>query len=127
MLSQSQTGAEIENRDNFEDGPVIGAVAFDAVTLSDIQSLVDLRIPEGRAIEYKRDHYGRTDADKREFAADVCALANAGGGDLLIGGSVAMVVALWDALFAMSTLTGVRRSPRIPARGRRGGAGGDRR
>ena len=64
---------------------MIGGLAFDSITLDDIQLLIDRRIPEGRSIEYKADHYGRTEADKREFAADICALANAGGGDLLIG------------------------------------------
>lgn len=58
---------------------------IDQITVADLEALVENRIPEGRTLEYKRDHYGRKDEDRREFAADVSALANASGGDLLIG------------------------------------------
>lgn len=61
------------------------AKAFDEISLADLQALVDEGIPEGRQLEFKRDHYGRKDDDKREFAADVSAMANAFGGYLLIG------------------------------------------
>jgi hypothetical protein len=59
--------------------------AFDEISLSDLRALVDEGIPEGRQLEFKRDHYGRKDDDRREFAADVSAMANALGGYLLIG------------------------------------------
>ncbi|MGX9393262.1 AlbA family DNA-binding domain-containing protein [Nitrobacteraceae bacterium UC4446_H13] len=59
--------------------------AFDDVSVADLQALVETRIPEGRRLEFKRDHYGRTDEQKREFAADVSAMANAQGGYLIIG------------------------------------------
>ncbi|MCF4166661.1 ATP-binding protein [Zavarzinia compransoris] len=59
--------------------------AIDEVSVADLQALVEARIPEGRRLEFKRDHYGRTDDAKREFAADVSAMANALGGHLLIG------------------------------------------
>lgn len=58
---------------------------FDQISLPDIQYLADEGIPESRQLEYKRDHYGRKDENKREFAADVSAFANAIGGYLLIG------------------------------------------
>lgn len=58
---------------------------FDEIEISDLRTLVEFGIPEGRSIEYKRDHYGRTDEARREFAADVSAMANAVGGYLLIG------------------------------------------
>ena len=58
---------------------------FDAITLGDIERLIEIGAPEGRSIEYKAQHYGHTDADKREFVADICAFANAVGGDLIIG------------------------------------------
>ncbi len=58
---------------------------FDEISLTDLQALVDEGIPEGRQLEFKRDHYGRKDDDRREFAADVSAMANALGGYLLIG------------------------------------------
>ncbi|UXT20433.1 ATP-binding protein [Agrobacterium tumefaciens] len=61
------------------------AKEFDEISLSDLQALVDEGIPEGRQLEFKRDHYGRKDEDRREFAADVSAMANAFGGYLLIG------------------------------------------
>lgn len=59
--------------------------AFDEISRADLEALVEARIPEGRRLEYKRDHYGRNDEAKKEFAADVSALANAQGGYLLIG------------------------------------------
>jgi Schlafen, AlbA_2 len=58
---------------------------FDAISADDLKALVEARIPEGRRLEFKRDHYGRTDEAKREFAADVSAMANALGGYLLVG------------------------------------------
>lgn len=58
---------------------------FEEISLTDLQALVDEGIPEGRQLEFKRDHYGRKDDDRREFAADVSAMANALGGYLLIG------------------------------------------
>ncbi len=58
---------------------------FDEISSDDLAALVEARIPEGRRLEYKRDHYGKNDDARREFAADVSALANAQGGFLLIG------------------------------------------
>jgi hypothetical protein len=58
---------------------------FDEISLADLQSLVDEGIPEGRQLEFKRDFYGTNDESRREFAADVSAMANAFGGYLLIG------------------------------------------
>jgi Putative DNA-binding domain len=55
------------------------------ITLADIQSLVENRVPESKRLEYKRDHYGKTDEHRREFAADVSAMANASGGIIAIG------------------------------------------
>ena len=45
--------------------------AFDEISRGDLETLVEARIPEGRRLEYKRDHYGRNDEARREFAADV--------------------------------------------------------
>lgn len=59
--------------------------AFDDIQLDDLNSLVVAGISEGRRLEFKRDHYGRNDEARREFAADVSALANTQGGYLLIG------------------------------------------
>lgn len=56
-----------------------------AVTWSDLIQLETDRRPENRRLEYKRDLVGARDADKKEFLADVSALANADGGDLIFG------------------------------------------
>lgn len=61
------------------------AKEFDDIDLADLQALVDGGIPEGRRLEFKRDHYGRKEEHRREFVADVSAMANAHGGYLLIG------------------------------------------
>lgn len=58
---------------------------FDNLEEADIQELVAARVPEGARIEYKRETYGATDADRRELLKDLSALANSVGGHLLIG------------------------------------------
>jgi hypothetical protein len=58
---------------------------IDEITLEHIEELVSSGISEGPRLEFKRDLYGNKDADRKEFAADVSAFANAGGGDLIIG------------------------------------------
>jgi len=58
---------------------------FDAISISDLEALIENQTPEGRQLEFKSDHYGRTDDARREFAADVSAMANSLGGYLLIG------------------------------------------
>ena len=58
---------------------------FNSLTEPDIQELVTAGVPEGLRIEYKRDLYGGTDAEKKEALKDVSALANAEGGHLVIG------------------------------------------
>ena len=52
---------------------------------SDLQNLIDHQVREGKVIEYKRDLYGNTDSEKKEFLADVSSFANTVGGDLIIG------------------------------------------
>jgi hypothetical protein len=56
-----------------------------SLMLEDIHALVRNGASEGKSLEFKSDHYGRRDEDRREFAADVSAMANASGGDLVIG------------------------------------------
>lgn len=55
------------------------------IKFADLEALIRNRVSESRRLEFKRDHYGRKDEDKKEFAADVSAMANAQGGDLIIG------------------------------------------
>lgn len=52
---------------------------------SELQTLVDNQVPEGKTIEYKSSLPGNTDGDKKEFLADVSSFANTAGGDLLYG------------------------------------------
>ncbi|MCF8534117.1 MAG: ATP-binding protein [Reyranella sp.] len=58
---------------------------FDAVAASDLDTLVQTRVPEGLRIEYKGETYGSSSSDKHEFLKDVSSLANTSGGHLLIG------------------------------------------
>lgn len=55
------------------------------VDVGALQRLVDGAIPEAEDLEFKSELYGSSDANHRSLAADVAALANAGGGLLVIG------------------------------------------
>ena len=50
-----------------------------------LRSLIRNGVPEGLSIEYKSEPYGGKDDEKKEFLKDLSALANTGGGTLLIG------------------------------------------
>lgn len=50
-----------------------------------IHSLVSAGVPESVHLDFKRDTYGNSDADKKEFLKDISAFANTLGGYLLIG------------------------------------------
>lgn len=58
---------------------------FDQLGESELASLVTNRVTEGRSLEFKRELPGGSDADLKEFLADVTSLANAQGGDLVFG------------------------------------------
>ncbi|MBW3617138.1 MAG: ATP-binding protein, partial [Proteobacteria bacterium] len=58
---------------------------FADVSEADLRSLIAAGTPEGADLEYKRDMYGGSDADVKEFLKDVSSLANSQGGHLLIG------------------------------------------
>jgi hypothetical protein len=51
----------------------------------DLQRLVNDQVQERDTVEYKRDMYGNSDADKREMLKDIASMANHRGGYLLIG------------------------------------------
>ena len=55
------------------------------VATEDVQRLCDNRVEESHFLEFKAERIGGSDADKREFLADVSAFANASGGDLILG------------------------------------------
>lgn len=63
----------------------IDRIDFENANETDLQELVAAQVPEGLGIEYKREPYGNSDADKREALKDVSAFANAHGGHLAIG------------------------------------------
>lgn len=60
-------------------------VAIDLIQAEHIRSLIENGVREGRTIEYKQSLPGGSDADKKEFLADVSSFANAAGGDLIYG------------------------------------------
>lgn len=65
--------------------PIFGTKDIEEIDESDLQSLKDRELSENRFIEYKRDMYSGTDAQKEEMLADISAFANAQGGYLFIG------------------------------------------
>ncbi|HOV98211.1 MAG TPA: ATP-binding protein [Bacteroidota bacterium] len=58
---------------------------IDQITEEDLQALINNAISEGKTIEYKQSLPGNSDADKKEFVADISSFANASGGDLIFG------------------------------------------
>ena len=58
---------------------------FESLTEADLNELITGQVPEGLYIEYKRETYGTSDADKREALKDISAFSNAHGGHLIIG------------------------------------------
>lgn len=60
-------------------------VPLNQVTAAHVRGLVANEVPEAFDLDYKREMYGRTDADRRALAGDVAALANTAGGLIIIG------------------------------------------
>ncbi len=58
---------------------------FDEISEADLIDLIQAARPEGLTIEYKRDPYGNSDADKKEALKDITSFANSAGGHLIIG------------------------------------------
>ena len=63
----------------------IARTIFDDISEDDLQGLIEAGVPEGLTIEYKRDPYGKSDADKKEALKDITSFANSDGGHLIIG------------------------------------------
>jgi Putative DNA-binding domain len=59
--------------------------SFEEISESDLNDQVSAGVPEGVLLDYKRDLYGRSDADIREFLKDISSFANTSGGHLIIG------------------------------------------
>jgi hypothetical protein len=55
------------------------------ITEEDLTALISNAVREGRTIDYKRALPGNSDAEKKEFLADVSSFANTAGGDLVFG------------------------------------------
>lgn len=60
-------------------------LAWDAVDKTAIDGLLASKVPESKTLEYKQTLPGGSDADKKEFLADVSSFANASGGDIIYG------------------------------------------
>lgn len=63
---------------------VFGA-RVDELSWERLLGVVSSAASESQDLEFKGQHYGNSDSDKREFAKDIASLANASGGVLLIG------------------------------------------
>jgi len=58
---------------------------FSELDETDLQSLIDDQVPEGKIIEYKSSLLGNSDKNKKEFLADVSSFSNSAGGYLFYG------------------------------------------
>src|ERR1700722_364379 len=58
---------------------------FENISESELIKQISAGVPEGVFVDYKRDMYGRSDADAKEFLKDVSSFANTSGGHLIIG------------------------------------------
>jgi hypothetical protein len=63
----------------------IGNLNFDDIKEENLNELIDVGVPEGFTIEYKRDLYRKSDSDKREALKDISSFGNSFGGHLIIG------------------------------------------
>ena len=58
---------------------------LDSLEESDLQTLLDNEVPEGKTIDYKEALSGNSDSDKKEFLYDISSFANTSGGHLIFG------------------------------------------
>ncbi len=58
---------------------------FNDITLADVKKLLNPPVVEHQTLEYKSEMYGRSDGQIKELLKDITSIANAYGGDLLIG------------------------------------------
>ena len=57
----------------------------DELSWAVLEDMVEQGAPEALDLDFKQEHYGNSDSDKRELCKDVAALANTSGGVILIG------------------------------------------
>ena len=60
-------------------------IPLEKITETDLRALIETGARESLPIDYKRQTYGKKEADRKEFLADICSFANAVGGDIVIG------------------------------------------
>ena len=58
---------------------------LDSIDKSHLNALVADGVRESRSLEFKAKLMLATESEKKEFLADISALANSGGGDLILG------------------------------------------
>ena len=58
---------------------------FESIDAARLKALIDNGVPESETLEFKRETYGASDAEKKELIKDVTAFANMLGGDLFLG------------------------------------------
>src|SRR5437899_7605214 len=58
---------------------------LDRLTAEHVRRLVPQQVEEAQDLDFKREHYGDGDSEKRSLATDVAAMANTVGGIILIG------------------------------------------
>jgi len=58
---------------------------FSDLDETDLQSLINNQVAEGKSVEYKSSLPGNSDRDKKEFLADVSSFSNSAGGYLFYG------------------------------------------
>jgi hypothetical protein len=63
---------------------LLGGPIDDTLTYTQVKGLIP-STTEGPDLDFKRDTYGNSDSSKKELCSDVAALANAGGGILILG------------------------------------------
>jgi predicted HTH transcriptional regulator len=63
----------------------LSSANFNNISERDLIEQIDAGVPEGVLVDYKRDIYGRSDADVKEFLKGVTSFANTAGGHLIIG------------------------------------------
>ncbi len=60
-------------------------IPLDKVSFDNLAALKDAGRAEDRHLDFKLELPGSSDSDKKEFLADICSFANAGGGDIIYG------------------------------------------
>jgi hypothetical protein len=58
---------------------------IESITEADLLQLIEDKVDERRAIEYKQTLHGGKDGEVKEFLSDVASFANADGGDIIYG------------------------------------------